>query len=115
MKNFIIVAIYILFSVSGLIFMKLGGDDLIINITRYRINLGMGWFSVVGILFYLVSFVLWITILPKFNLNYIVPVTIGIVQVLILFASVILFKENISFLKIFGVGITILGVVIMNL
>jgi drug/metabolite transporter (DMT)-like permease len=49
-----------------------------------------------------------------FDLSYITPLCTGIVQILTLIASKIIFKENISIQGIIGASIIIIGLLIMN-
>jgi drug/metabolite transporter (DMT)-like permease len=49
-----------------------------------------------------------------FDLSYIMPLTTGIVQILSLVASSVVFKESISKQGIIGASIIIIGLIIMN-
>lgn len=115
MQNFLIVGIYLIFTVLGLVFMKMGGDTFLLEFTNHKINLEIGLWSLLGMAFYMISFLLWVTILPRFNLSYIMPIAIGIVQVLTLAAALLIFHEKITVFNLLGVGLVVAGVVIMNL
>ena len=50
-----------------------------------------------------------------FDLSYIFPIVTGIVQIVTLVASKLVFKEEISMQGIIGACIIIIGIIIMNL
>jgi drug/metabolite transporter (DMT)-like permease len=114
MKNYFVVGLYLIFTVSGLILMKIGGEQLTFKINVNKLSLEIGWLSLLGIFFYMISFILWISILPKYNLNFLVPFTVGIVQILSLLAATLIFKESLTGLKLIGIILVICGVVVMN-
>ena len=115
MKNYISIAVYLIFTVTALVLMKLGGGQLAFRVNTEKLNLEISWISLLGMLFYMISFVIWIIIIPKFNLSYLVPLTVGITQVLTLLAALLIFKEALSAYKLIGIFLIIAGVVIMNL
>lgn len=49
-----------------------------------------------------------------FDLSYIYPIVTGIVQILTLVASAVVFKENMSIQSVIGAIIVIAGIIIMN-
>ncbi|WP_426350475.1 DMT family transporter [Alloiococcus sp. CFN-8] len=106
---------YLLFTVGGLIFIKLGSEGLSFSFKAPQLNLSMNYYLVLGLIFYVISFALWTVLLRGNKLSYIVPLTTGLSQVLIVFSSAIIFHERITPLKIIAVGIIILGVVLLNL
>ena len=75
----------------------------------------INWISLLGLISYILSFLLYTRIIVNFNLSFIVPVTAGIVQILTLGFGIILFNETISKLSIIGVTLVIVGIVIMNI
>ncbi|MBU2578427.1 hypothetical protein KKA69_06440 [Patescibacteria group bacterium] len=115
MENLLIVGAYLILTVLGLIFMKIGGNAFLLNIANHKFNLEIGWWSLLGMIFYMISFLLWVIILPRFNLSYIMPIAIGIVQVLTLAAALLIFHEKITVFNLLGVGLVVAGVVIMNI
>ena len=115
MKNYLLIAIYLVFTVTALILMKLGGSQLALKINTQALSLNISWLSLLGMVCYMISFLLWITIIPKFNLSYIVPLTVGITQVLTLIAAILIFKEALSAYKLSGIILVIIGIVLLNL
>lgn len=115
MKKVICIALYIFLYLSGLILMKLG-----VNTGEFVLNQGTLTFSInvislLGLVCYILSFLVFTSIVVKFDLSYIVPLTSGVVQVLTLISGFIIFKENISIKGIIGAVLIITGIVIMNI
>ena len=93
--QFLWIVIYLLFTVGGIIFIKSGADSVRINVNDHLLNVSMGWQSIVGYCCYLVSFALYtFKLLRDYSLSYIVPISMGASQVLILLAAYFFFKEK---------------------
>lgn len=114
MMKIILILIYICLTISGLVFMKKGGNPGSLAIENGTANFGISLVSLVGFVCYLCSFLLFTRIVVMFDLSYIMPICTGIVQVLTLVASKIIFKEDISTYGIIGASLVIIGIVIMN-
>lgn len=112
MIKYIMSAVYILFSTCGIFLMKLGGNSLSIDL-KNGISFKMGYITFFGFLSYIVSFLLWQKLLVSFDLSYIVPITTGICQIIILLLGIIFFKEQMNNLGLIGVILIILGVVLL--
>lgn len=112
--KYILVAIYVILSLSGLILMKKGGNAGSFSSSNGNLNFVINWISFFGLLCYLCSFLLFTRIVVMFDLSYIMPLTTGVVQVLTLVASKVVFKENISMASIVGASLVIIGIVVMN-
>ena len=75
--QYIAITIYVLCSVSGLVLFKLGStEDLTLEINRSFFCLKVGWLSVLGLILYIISFVVYMGLAAKNNLSYLVPVTV---------------------------------------
>ena len=111
----ILVIIYLILTVAGLIFMKLGGNPGTIALDKGTITFGMSIISGIGFVCYLCSFLLFTRIVVMFDLSYIMPICTGIVQILTLVASYFVFKEEISKQGIIGAILVIIGIIIMNI
>ena len=112
--QFIIIGIYLLLTMSGLILMKLGGNTGKFAMVEGDINFGISPVSLLGFICYIGSFFLYTRMVVMFDLSYITPLCTGIVQILTLIASKVIFKENISVQGIVGASIIIIGLLIMN-
>ena len=107
--------LYLFFTVAGLILIKLGSADVSLIIRNAKINFSFNFYLILGLLCYMASFILWTLLLKNNKLSYVVPLTTGISQVLILFSSFYILKETIKPLNLIGAAIVIIGVIIMNL
>lgn len=114
--QYIAITIYVLCSVSGLVLFKLGStEDLTLEINRSFFCLKVGWLSVLGLILYIISFVVYMGLAAKNNLSYLVPVTVGAVYCLTMLASVVIFKEQVRFLQLLGSAFILIGLVLMNI
>lgn len=112
----LIVAIYLLLSSGGLVLIKLGADSMSIAINKGAFNLSMSWISILGLLCYIGSFLLFSFVLvKKFDLTYIMPIVTGISQILVIVAGLTIFKEHISNFGIIGIFLVIVGIVMLNI
>lgn len=113
--KFILVGIYLILTLSGLIFMKLGGNSGTFSLSQGTIGFSINWISLIGFICYICSFLLFTRIVIMFDLSYIMPICTGIVQIATLIASKLVFKEAIGMQGIIGASIVIIGIMIMNL
>ena len=114
MMQAIIIIIYICLSISGLVLMKLGGNPGTISMAEGNINLGISPISLLGFIFYIGSFFLFTRMVVMFDLSYIMPLTTGIVQVVSLICSKLIFKEEFTTTGIIGAAVIIIGVILIN-
>ena len=113
--KFVLIIAYLILTVSGVVFMKLGGNPGSLALKDGTITLGMSVVSGIGFVCYLCSFLLFTRIVTMFNLSYIFPILTGIVQILTLVASSAVLKESIPWQSAIGASIIIVGIIIMNL
>lgn len=113
--NIIIVAIYAIFTVTGLICYKYG-TNINFDISLKNSNLGVNVHivAIIGLCFYIVSFLLYILVLPKFNLTDIMPIISAITTIAIYILSVWILGEEVTIQKIIGAIIITAGVFIMS-
>ena len=110
----ILVILYLVLTVSGLVLMKMGNNPGLIAIKDGTATFGISLISFAGLFCYLCSFLLFTRIVVMFDLSYIMPLTTGIVQVLSLVASKLIFKENFTWQAVLGASLVIIGIIIMN-
>ena len=115
MKIFMII-LYLIFTVSGLILMKKGGNAGKITMGSGELGFSISWISALGFICYILSFLLFTRIIMMFeNVSYISPICNGIAQACIVIASIIFLKEQFSIATIGGALLIIAGVIVMNL
>lgn len=114
--SIILIALYVLTTSGGLILLKLGTTtglpvSFIDNAVKFNLNI----YSILGLLFYGLSFVLYIYLVSKFDLGYIIPLTTALVYALIFTASFFIFHEVFTILKIAAISLIITGVILLNI
>ena len=115
MGTAILVAIYLFCTVEGLTLVKLGADHNQFSAASSFFSLSLSYTTILGLVLYIVSFVMWVVIVQKFDLSYIQPLTTGLSYILIIGASLFILKETISMYQWIGLGCILVGVVFMNL
>ena len=116
MMKYLLIAIYLVLTVSGLILMKKGGNAGTINIKAGELNFGISLISALGFVCYIFSFLLYTRIVMMFeNLNYITPICTGLAQIMIFIASYLFLKESIGATTVAGMLMIIAGIVVMNI
>ena len=113
--RYILIGVYLVLTLSGLIFMKMGGNSGSLALNDGTINFSINWISAIGFVCYLGSFLLFTKLIIMFDLSYIMPLVTGIVQIGTLIASKIVFKEIITIQGLIGASIIIIGIIVMNL
>ncbi len=113
MLLFVLFTLYVLLASSGLVLFKLGTvNGSIIKILGFSIN--FSWKMLFGIVCYGFSFLLWLYIVGHMNLTFAMPLSVAIVNTLVIVESCIFLKEKITFTQGIGIFIVIFGVAIMT-
>lgn len=112
--QYLLIIVYLILTISGLILMKKGGNPGSLAVENGNMNFGISLISLAGFVCYLGSFLLFTRLVVMFDLSYIMPLCTGIVQILTLVASKVVFKENITTLGIIGASLVIVGIIVMN-
>ncbi len=109
--------LYIIFTVSGLIVMKIGSNAANGNksLVIPYLNLNLSIVSLVGILLYGISFCLYLGVISNFKLGFIIPLLGGIINIAVLVASVTVLHEQLGVKALLGALIIIIGIVVMNI
>jgi len=81
-------------------------DKIISDFLRLAVNP----FVILGLLFYGLGFLIWLKILTTFEVSKVYPIMVSVTITLVLFGSSVFLKENVSFLRVFGVIVLMLGV-----
>lgn len=67
-----------------------------------------------GAFLFVISFLIWLFIISKLQLNIAYPIIIGSEVVLVSLASWFLFKEYLSFFQILGILFVVLGIFLLS-
>lgn len=70
-------------------------------------------YLLIGVIFFGLSFLLWIKVLTKSELSYAYPM-VSLSYVIVGIASAVFFNESITANKILGIGAIVLGVFVLN-
>ncbi len=111
-----LIIIYIISTIFGLILMKMGGKSLTFTLNNTSLNFSIEITSLLGLIFYLVSFLLWMIILSKseIKLSVLFPVVTAVIQIIVIISGVLIFKEKINMFQIFGIILTITGIMLIT-
>ena len=107
--------LYICLSAGGLILFKLGSKGAMFHLQSDRFTVSISWVMVLGIVCYALSFLLWLGIVSALELSYAMPLSVGLVNILVLIGSSLVLNETISIMQWIGVCIIIVGLFIMNI
>ena len=117
MVNVAIVLSSILLAVAGQLLMKKGmlafGTFPITQIVQNIIPMLTNPFVFGGFALFGFSSILWLAALSRLNLSFVYPM-VSIAYVLVTFASIVLFKENVSAIRWTGVAVICFGVFLIS-
>jgi len=110
-----IMALYLLLTNLGLLFIKLGSSQSRVEIAKGIFNISVSHQMLIGMLIYILSFIIYIYLLSKHDLTYIVPVLAGATYAIVIMFGVFFLHEKISFYQLIGIGVIFIGVILINL
>ena len=115
MYNIILLVVYFVLTCSGLTFMKLGeAAPLKVGLSQ-GFTFSVGFKSLLGYILYIGSFLVYTKLITLFDISYLIPVTMGIVQILTVIIAITIIGEPLRATTIIGVGLVVAGITVMNL
>lgn len=112
----ILLALYVIATSLALVSLKWGTrHGAPINRADGRLQLNLDFFVVSGIILYGISFLVYTYLISKYDLGYIVPLTTGLVYVIIFTSSYLIFNELFTALKVVGIILIASGLIVLNL
>jgi len=112
----LILFLYVVITSLGLVFLKLGtSDGMPIKYINGKVSLNINFFVVSGIVLYGVSFVLYMYLISKNDLGYIIPLAAAFVYILLFLASYFIFKEVFTITKVIGILLIVSGLIFLNI
>lgn len=112
----LIIIAYIISTASGLVLLKLGSNSgAPIAIINHSLKFNFNPSIIAGIGLYSLSFVLYMYLISKYQLGFIIPLTTALVYILVFAASFVVFHETFNLIKIIAISLIILGVILINL
>lgn len=115
MKLIIMFACYVLLASSGLILFKLGSANSNLTLSIFELKINYSIKMILGLLCYGCSFILWMLIVSKSNLTIAMPLSVALVNTLVIIESCLILKEKITLTQGIGIFIVIIGVCVMTL
>ena len=113
--EYFFIGIYVILSVSGLTLFKLGSKEgFLFNASSGFFSLNIYWFSIVGLVLYILSFLVYMGLIAKSNLSQLIPIATGLVYLATLVSAAYILKENIQGIQVLGCIVILIGVILMN-
>lgn len=107
--------LYVICTVLGLILYKYGTTkEFGFLFENGNLSIKMNVISIIGLAMYLLSFMLYILILPKYDVTYILPIVSTATGILIFVSSIVFLGEPSNLMKWIGYVIMTVGVIIVN-
>lgn len=114
--KYVLIIIYLILTVAGLILYKKGANsNFIFEIKNNALNIKLSLISIIGLGCYLMSFLMYMLILPKFDLTFIYPLMTAISYIGIYVLSIFILNESVTTLGIIGSIIIMIGIFIVNI
>ncbi|HEU5187046.1 MAG TPA: hypothetical protein VFT87_00940, partial [Candidatus Saccharimonadales bacterium] len=108
--------LYILSTTIGLVVLKLGtSSGLPISFEHGKLVFNLNLLVLTGLALYGISFFMYIYLISKNELGYIIPLAAAFVYLLIFVASFIVFKESFTATKITGIVLILAGLLFLNI
>lgn len=114
MKLIIMFVCYVLLASSGLVLFKMGSSNASLTLNLFGITINYSLKMLLGLFCYGFSFILWMLIVSKMNLTIAMPLSVAIVNTLIVVESCLLLKEKINMTQGIGIFVIIIGVCVMT-
>lgn len=112
----LVLFLFVAVTSTALVFLKLGtASGLPIRYINSKLTFDLNAYAVSGILLYGLSFVLYMYLISKNDLGYVIPLTAGFVYVIVFTASYFIFHEVFTATKIIGIAMILGGLVFLNL
>lgn len=115
-KMYFVFVIYVLLSAGALTLIKIGAHSAsVLAIDGGVLNLRIGLWMIIGLVLYIVSFLLSLSLISSFNLNYYYPISAGAIYLVVAVFAAVFLKEQMSLAQYAGMGLILAGVILMNL
>jgi len=114
MPIWIIFAIYVLMSATGLFLIKTGTETTSIVIENSIFNFQLSIRLIVGFIVYIFSFILSIYVISKMKLTVFYPTVTGTMLVLTSLLGYFFLKEHIGIMQLIGMALIMVGVIVLN-
>lgn len=113
----ILFLLYVILSTSGLVLFKLGsaGGGISFTLDKTAFGFHIPSLSLLGLLCYMISFLMWMYIISKTDISFIVPLGVALTNLAVLLSSYFILHETVSVTTIIGAALIIIGAVVLNI
>lgn len=112
---FILPFLYVICTVLGLLLYKYGtSKEFGILFQNGSLSIKINIISIAGLILYMASFIIYILLLPKYDLTTILPIVTTATSILIFTGSIFILGEPSNTIKWIGFIIMIIGIVLVN-
>ncbi len=111
----IIIALYVLTTSAALIVLKLGTRIGQPNYLNGKVAFNINAYTMAGVVLYGTSFLLYVYLISKYDLGYIIPLAAAFVYILIFTASFFIFHETFTAMKVIGITLIVSGLIFLNI
>lgn len=112
--NTILFIIYLILTISGLIFVKLGGSECSFLYSDGNFDFILNIKFILGIVMYGLSFITWMYLISVGNLSILLPISVAVTNVFVLLISSKLFDTVITPYHWLGVITIVIGIVLIT-
>lgn len=106
--------LYIILASSGLVLFKLGSENATIHWQLFEFQINFSIKTVLGILCYGFSFLIWLYIVSQMNLTVAMPLSVALVNTLVVIESCLFLKEKLSLTQCVGIFVIVIGVFLIT-
>ncbi len=106
--------VYAVLSSGGLVLFKLGGQEAALQLGKTGFSVTLSWKMLLGVFCYLCSFLLWLAIVARTQLTFAMPLSVGVVNILVFLGSAKFLGEEITSTKIVGLAVIVLGLFLIS-
>jgi len=111
----LLLLLYVVTTSLGLVILKLGAaSGMPIQYSDNRLQFNLNPYTVGGLILYGISFALYVYLISKFDLGYIIPFAAAFVYIVIFVASYFVFKEAFTTTKVIGIALILGGIIFLN-
>ena len=113
MSLFLLCIVYATFTVLALVLLRLGGGPEVSFIDS-SFNVSLPVKVIIGLILYVLSFLIYLFIIPHLTFTRTFPILNGSLYTLIVFSGIIFFRERITVQHIVGSLVILAGVLILG-
>jgi multidrug transporter EmrE-like cation transporter len=119
MKNsiadIIVLITYLIVAQTAVFLLKIGSSQTHVTLISKNIILNLNINTIIGLSFYMISFMFFIIIISRFNLSYLAPIINGANYILTMLIALVILREKVSTIQLIGAGVILIGIFMVNI